>query len=135
MKARMRLGDLLIQAKLVTAAQVAKALELQAEIGGRLGERLVGIEAITREVLDSFIHRMPTEPHDLAADVEVEQEVLAEPLVRVEARGGERRAERRQGQQAHPPARLTAISAARRMAAMRLSGRARPLPAMSKATP
>jgi hypothetical protein len=67
MKARMRLGDLLIQAKLVTAAQVAKALELQAEIGGRLGERLVGIEAITREVLDSFIHRMPTEPHDLAA--------------------------------------------------------------------
>jgi hypothetical protein len=51
MKARMRLGDLLIQAKLVTAAQVAKALELQAEVGGRLGERLVGIEAITREVL------------------------------------------------------------------------------------
>ena len=67
MKARMRLGDLLIQAKLVTAAQVAKALELQAEIGGRLGERLVGIEAITREVLDSFIHRMPTEPADIAA--------------------------------------------------------------------
>ena len=67
MKARMRLGDLLIQAKLVTAAQVAKALELQAEVGGRLGERLVGIEAITREVLDSFIHRMPTEPADIAA--------------------------------------------------------------------
>jgi hypothetical protein len=63
----MRLGDLLIQAKLVSVEQVAKALEVQAELGGRLGDRLVGIEAIAQEVLDSFLNRMPTEPADIPA--------------------------------------------------------------------
>ena len=63
----MRLGDLLIQAKLVTAEQVAHAVEEQAERGGRLGDRLVSAGAIAREVLDAFIHRMPTEPRDIAA--------------------------------------------------------------------
>lgn len=63
----MRLGDLLIQAKLVSAEQLAKALELQAELGGRMGDRLVGIGAISQGVLDAFIHRMPTEPADIPA--------------------------------------------------------------------
>ena len=63
----MRLGDLLIQAKLVTVEDVAKALEVQADQGGRLGDRLVSSGAIDREVLDAFIHRMPSEPSDIAA--------------------------------------------------------------------
>ena len=64
---RLRLGDLLVRAKLVSTEQVARALELQAELGGRLGDRLVASGAIAQNVLDSFIHRMPLEPADIAA--------------------------------------------------------------------
>jgi hypothetical protein len=63
----MRLGDLLIQAQLITTQDVTNALEVQAELGGRLGDLLVSSGAIDRQVLDAFIHRMPTEPGDLAA--------------------------------------------------------------------
>jgi hypothetical protein len=66
-KERMRLGDLLIQAKLVTQEDVTKALAVQAETGGRLGNGLVAIGAISQKVLDAFIHRMPTEPTDIKA--------------------------------------------------------------------
>jgi len=48
-KERMRLGDLLMQAKMITAADVAKALEIQAEKGGRLGDLLVSIGAISQK--------------------------------------------------------------------------------------
>ena len=63
----MRLGDLLVQAKQVTLEQVTEALDLQAQLGGRLGDRLVAAGSISQEVLDAFIHRMPAEPADLAA--------------------------------------------------------------------
>lgn len=63
----MRLGDLLIQAKLVTIEDVGKALDLQADGGGRLGDHLIAIGAIAQETLDAFLHRMPTEPADIAA--------------------------------------------------------------------
>jgi hypothetical protein len=46
---------------------VAKALELQADLGGRLGDRLVATGAIAQEALDAFIHRMPSEPAYIAA--------------------------------------------------------------------
>jgi hypothetical protein len=61
----MRLGDLLLQAKLITAEDVAKALEIQADKGGRLGDLLVSIGAISQSKLHAFIHRMPREPQDL----------------------------------------------------------------------
>jgi len=63
----MRLGDLLIQANLVTPENVADALELQATRGGRLGDHLVASGAITKETLEAFLHRIPAEPGDLAA--------------------------------------------------------------------
>ena len=63
----MRLGDLLIRAKLVTEKDVAKALGRQADDGGRLGDNLVTSGAIERRVLDDFIHRIPVEPADIAA--------------------------------------------------------------------
>src|SRR5277367_3850445 len=63
----MRLGDLLIQAKLVTAEQLAYALAVQAEEGGRLGDHLIATGAISESTLDSFLHRMPLEPHDIVA--------------------------------------------------------------------
>jgi hypothetical protein len=63
----MRLGDLLVEAKLITAADIAKSLAAQNERGGRLGDHLVASGAITQETLNSFLHRMPTEPADIAA--------------------------------------------------------------------
>jgi hypothetical protein len=63
----MRLGDLLIQAKLVTAKDVSTALAQQAELGGRMGDRLVAAGALSQETLNSFLNRMPTEPADIAA--------------------------------------------------------------------
>jgi hypothetical protein len=63
----MRLGDLLIQAKLITAEQVADALALQADHGGRLGDHLVSSGAISQQALEAFLHRMPSEPANIAA--------------------------------------------------------------------
>ena len=63
----MRLGDLLIQGKQVTVEQVAAALALQAEVGGRLGDHLVSTGAISQRALEAFLHRMPTEPSDIEA--------------------------------------------------------------------
>lgn len=62
----MPLGDLLVRAKLVTPEQVARALELQNEQGGRLGDHLVAMNAITRAALDAFLYRMPAPPKTLA---------------------------------------------------------------------
>lgn len=75
-KARMRLGDLLIQAKLVTIEQVTTALAIRVEDGERLGDRLVATGAITREALDAFLYRMPAEPADIAATRIGETELL-----------------------------------------------------------
>ena len=63
----MRIGDLLLQAKLISAKDLATALEAQATRGGRLGDLLVSGGCITQETLDSFLNRMPSEPHDIAA--------------------------------------------------------------------
>lgn len=63
----MRLGDLLLAAKLVTAAQISEALSRQVSNGLRLGENLLAAGAITRDVLDAFLHRVPAEPEDIAA--------------------------------------------------------------------
>lgn len=63
----MRIGDLLLQAKLISAKDLAAALEVQTTRGGRLGDLLVASGCITQETLDSFLNRMPSEPHDIAA--------------------------------------------------------------------
>ena len=73
----MRLGDLLIQAKLVRPEQVTEALEIQALRGGRLGDHLVAIGAITQARLDSFFNRMPSEPSDIEATKIDPTELLA----------------------------------------------------------
>jgi hypothetical protein len=72
----MQLGDLLIQANLVSVEQITKALEVQAVCGGRLGDHLVTAGAIDRKVLDAFLHRMPTEPDNIAATKLDETELL-----------------------------------------------------------
>src|SRR5579863_1633101 len=63
----MRLGDLLIRAKRVTEDDVARALARRNEHGGRLGDNLVAIGAIDQPTLDSYLHRIPSEPEDIRA--------------------------------------------------------------------
>jgi len=74
---RMRFGDLLVRDKLVTEAQIAEALKRQSQMGGRLGEHLIAIGAITEAKLDAFLHRMPMEPPDLASTGIDESDLLA----------------------------------------------------------
>jgi DNA polymerase III delta prime subunit len=64
---RMRLGDLLIHANLVSEADVAKAMDRAAATGGRLGDNLVATGAIDQRVLDAFLRRIPTEPANIRA--------------------------------------------------------------------
>ncbi len=64
---QLRLGDLLVRAKLVTEKDIAAALAREQVRGGRLGDNLVAIGAIEQQVLDAFIKRIPIEPLDIAA--------------------------------------------------------------------
>ena len=77
MKARMRLGDLLLQARIITQEQLEAALEQQAANGGRIGDLLVAIGALSQGSLNAFLHRMPTEPGDVAATGINENDLLA----------------------------------------------------------
>jgi len=63
----MRLGDLLIRARRVTEDDVARALARINEHGGRLGDNLVALGSIDQKTLDSYLHRIPAEPADIAA--------------------------------------------------------------------
>jgi hypothetical protein len=72
-----RLGDLLIRARLVSEKDVAAALERLKVHGGLLGDSLVAIGAIDKSVLDAFMHRIPREPKDIAATGIEETELLA----------------------------------------------------------
>src|ERR1700722_17778731 len=74
---QLRLGDLLIRAKLVTELDVAKALERLSMVGGRLGDNLVAIGAISKEKLESFVHRTPREPETIAATGLDESDLLS----------------------------------------------------------
>ncbi len=62
----MKLGELLIAAKLVSQEQVDAALAQHLVNGRRLGENLIAAGAISAEVLETFMHRVPLEPGDLA---------------------------------------------------------------------
>jgi hypothetical protein len=73
----MRLGDLLIRAKLVTEDDVARALVRLKEHGGRLGDNLVAIGAVDERTIDRFIHRIPGEPADIAATGIDENDLMA----------------------------------------------------------
>lgn len=64
---RLRLGDLLIRANLVTEHDVARAVERMRSSGGRLGDNLVALGILDQKTLNSFLHRVPKEPKDIQA--------------------------------------------------------------------
>ncbi len=61
----MHLGELLVLTKHVTKAQLDEALTRQQQQGGRIGENLIAMGALTREALDSFLAGTPAEPDEL----------------------------------------------------------------------
>lgn len=63
----MRLGDLLIRAKLISEKDRARAVEIMKTQSVRLGETLVKLGVIDQETIEAFLHRIPTEPPDLAS--------------------------------------------------------------------
>jgi hypothetical protein len=73
----MRLGDLLIEAGLVSPEEVFRALDRLVAEGGRLGDNLVAIGAIDQQVLEAFIHRIPTEPLDIPSSGIDELELMS----------------------------------------------------------
>lgn len=58
----MRIGELLIAQGLVTELDVERARQRQIEYGGKLGQNLVEIGAISQEQLEDFLHAVPPEP-------------------------------------------------------------------------
>lgn len=62
----MRIGELLVAAGLVTHDQVERALRLQQEEGGRIGDKLVAIGAIDAETLHRMSHQAPPAPRSIA---------------------------------------------------------------------
>jgi hypothetical protein len=73
----MRVGDLLIRARLVSEEDVARAVQRIKTHGGRLGDNLIALGAIEKRVFDSFIHRIPAEPADIAATGVDEADLLS----------------------------------------------------------
>ncbi|MGA9586179.1 MAG: hypothetical protein WBQ95_12670 [Terracidiphilus sp.] len=68
---------MLVRAKLVTEMDIAKALERLSMCGGRLGDNLVAMGAISKETLERFVHRTPREPENIAATGLDESDLLS----------------------------------------------------------
>lgn len=61
-----RLGDLLVAAKVATPKDIEIALERQVAHGGRLGDNLIELGVIDRAKLENFLRRLPPEPATIA---------------------------------------------------------------------
>ncbi len=61
----MHLGELLVLTKLVTRPQLDEALQRQSQGGGKLGDNLVALGALSKEALDIFLAQIPIEPEDM----------------------------------------------------------------------
>lgn len=73
----MRLGDLLVRARLATEPDVTRAIEYGKKHGGLLGENLVSLGVLTEVALKTFIHKIPGEPIDLASTHIDENDLLS----------------------------------------------------------
>jgi hypothetical protein len=62
----MRLGDLLVAAKLTSPNNIEAAMARQIAQGGRLGDNLVELGFIDRAKLERFLKRLPAEPATIA---------------------------------------------------------------------
>ncbi len=72
----MRIGELLVAARLVTSDDVDAALRLQSNEGGSIGQKLIEIGAIDQATLDKFSHQIPKAPVSIAETGISETELL-----------------------------------------------------------
>jgi type IV pilus assembly protein PilB len=70
-----RLGDLLVQDKIITSAQLAQATALQKETNGRLGSALIRLGVLADEDLSSFLSRRFGVPAINLAHFDVDESV------------------------------------------------------------
>lgn len=75
-----RIGQHLINAKLVTEAQIQEALSLQKKEGGRLGSKLVKLGYITEEVFNSFLSKQASKEDKLMLSKSVINRVMNEEI-------------------------------------------------------
>jgi adenylate cyclase len=75
-----RIGQHLINAKLVTAAQVQEALSLQKKEGGRLGSKLVKLGHISEEKFNSFLSKQSNKEDKLMLSKSVINRVMNEKV-------------------------------------------------------
>jgi len=61
-----RLGEILVETKAVTEAQLEEALARQRKSGGRIGDNLVALGFLTRDDLDSLLTHHPAPPVTVA---------------------------------------------------------------------
>ncbi len=61
----MRLGDILIARGLVSQKDVQRAVEYQSRAGGRLGDILVAMRAVSHETLEAVLHDAPEAPRTI----------------------------------------------------------------------
>jgi hypothetical protein len=62
-----RLGDILIARGVVSEADIQRAIEYQAQTGGRLGDILIAMGVITSDALDAILHDAPEAPKTIEA--------------------------------------------------------------------
>ena len=78
----MRLGELLVSANLITQADLDRAMARQHDLGGRLGDQLVAINALSSELLETFLNQLPPEPQT-SADTGINASELMTLLVKL----------------------------------------------------
>ncbi len=74
--AHKRLGDLLLEEKLITLEQLAEALKIQSEEGGFLGRILVDKGFIKQEVVSACLAKQCKIPHINLVEYDISQEVI-----------------------------------------------------------
>ncbi len=78
----MRIGELLVAAKLVSEDQIKAAIEQQRASGGRLGQQLVALGAIDHDVLETFCANIPVDPLTLA-DTGIDEKTLLDLVLKI----------------------------------------------------
>ena len=66
MAQHVRLGELLVQEKLVDRGDLSQALERQKGVGGTLGENLVAMGKVTQDQIGSVLQQTPAAPKSIA---------------------------------------------------------------------
>ena len=71
-----RLGQMLVEAKLISSEQLKQALELQSREGGRIGTNMVKLGQVTEERLAAFLSKQYGIPSIDLANFEIDSNLV-----------------------------------------------------------